>query len=146
MFCADKLIRFHHCDPAGIVFYPQYFVLFHELLEDWFAQGLGLDYAQFVRTQGMGLPTVKLECEFLAPVAMGEVLRLELSVQQIGASSLTLAVLGSSAGRDVLRATQTLVHAALAPMRAQPIPEALRTAMAAFHPQDPDPAPMLGTT
>ena len=26
-FECDKLIRFHHCDPAGIVFYPQYFVL-----------------------------------------------------------------------------------------------------------------------
>ena len=33
-FECDKLIRFHHCDPAGIVFYPQYFVLFNELVED----------------------------------------------------------------------------------------------------------------
>ena len=32
-FAADKPIRFHHCDPAGIVFYPQYFVLFNELVE-----------------------------------------------------------------------------------------------------------------
>ncbi len=40
-FRNDKLIRFHHCDPAGIVFYPRYFVLFHELYEDWFAEGLG---------------------------------------------------------------------------------------------------------
>ena len=22
----DKLIRFYHCDPAGIIFYPQYFI------------------------------------------------------------------------------------------------------------------------
>ena len=33
-FESDKLIRFHHCDPAGIIFYPQYFILFNELVED----------------------------------------------------------------------------------------------------------------
>jgi 4-hydroxybenzoyl-CoA thioesterase len=33
-FECDKLIRFHHCDPAGIVFYPQYFVLFNELVAE----------------------------------------------------------------------------------------------------------------
>ena len=26
-FVSEKLIRFHHCDPAGIVFYPQIFFL-----------------------------------------------------------------------------------------------------------------------
>jgi acyl-CoA thioesterase FadM len=46
-FATDKLIRFHHCDPAGIVFYPQYFVLFNELVEDWFNHGLGIDFARF---------------------------------------------------------------------------------------------------
>ena len=46
-FETDKLIRFHHCDPAGIVFYPQYFVLFNELVEDWFNAGLKVDFAAF---------------------------------------------------------------------------------------------------
>lgn len=31
IFRTEKLIRLQHCDPAGIVFYPQYFVLFQEL-------------------------------------------------------------------------------------------------------------------
>ena len=39
-FESQKLVRFQHCDPAGIVFYPQYFVLVHELIED-FARSLG---------------------------------------------------------------------------------------------------------
>lgn len=45
------------------MFYPQYFVLFHELMEDWFNEGLGGNYAEYIREQGMGLPTVKVECE-----------------------------------------------------------------------------------
>ena len=44
VFEDDKLIRFHHCDPAGIIFYPQYFVLFNELIEDWFTRGLGISF------------------------------------------------------------------------------------------------------
>jgi 4-hydroxybenzoyl-CoA thioesterase len=132
MFRIDKQIRFHHCDPAGIIFYPQYFVLFHELLEDWFNTGLGLNYAHFVRAQGLGLPTVQVQCEFLAPVSMGQILRLELTVERLGASSITLALRGSAGGRDVVRATQIVVHTSLAQMRAVPIPDELRAAIGAF--------------
>jgi 4-hydroxybenzoyl-CoA thioesterase len=132
MFRVEKLIRFHHCDPAGIVFYPQYFVLIHELMEDWFGQGLGIDYAEFVREHGLGLPMVKLECEFLAPIPMGNVLALELAVKRIGNSSITLSVRGTAKGRESLRATLTVVHTSIAEMRPVPIPEALRSAMQRF--------------
>jgi 4-hydroxybenzoyl-CoA thioesterase len=129
MFRVEKLIRFHHCDPAGIVFFPQYFVLIHELVEDWFSQGLEIDYAKFVRELGMGLPMVKLESEFLAPVPMGQVLTLELIVQRLGNSSIALAVRGTAEGRECLRATLTVVHTSITPMRPVPIPPALRGAM-----------------
>jgi 4-hydroxybenzoyl-CoA thioesterase len=132
MFRVEKLIRFHHCDPAGIVFYPQYFVLMHELVEDWFSQGLNLDYAEFVREHGMGLPMVKVECEFLAPIPMGHVMALELAVMRFGTSSITLSVRGTAQGRESLRATLTVVHTSIAPMRAVPIPQALRSAMERF--------------
>ena len=66
-FISEKLIRFHHCDPTGIVFYPQYFILFHELLEDWFNHGLAVDYADFVSKERRGLPTVHIDCDFRIP-------------------------------------------------------------------------------
>jgi 4-hydroxybenzoyl-CoA thioesterase len=132
MFRTEKLIRFHHCDPAGIVFYPQYFVLFHEVLEDWFSEGLGIDYAQFVRSHGMGLPTVKLECEFLSPNPMGNVVTFELGVKHIGNSSIALGVRGVVAGRESIRATLTVVHASVKEMRPVPIPDDLRSAMERF--------------
>ncbi len=34
VFEDDKLVRFHHCDPAGIIFFPQYFIMFNEMIED----------------------------------------------------------------------------------------------------------------
>ena len=64
-FETDKLIRFHHCDPAGIVFYPQYFVLFNELVEDWFNGGLGMDFGNFHAVDRLGVPMAHIECDFL---------------------------------------------------------------------------------
>ena len=29
-------MRFSHCDPAGIVYYPEFFNLQHAVMEDWF--------------------------------------------------------------------------------------------------------------
>lgn len=125
-FECDKLIRFHHCDPAGIVFYPQYFVLFNELVEDWFNQGLGIDFARFHVEQGLGVPMASIVCRFLSPSKVGETLRLSLSVNRIGRSSLELAVTGSSNGEARVEATLTIVLASLATKRSLPFPAEMR--------------------
>lgn len=130
-FLRDKRVRFHHCDPAGIVFYPQYFVLFHELMEDWFTEGLGEDYASFVRG-GHGMPTVKVECEFLAPNPVGDVIAFELTLAKLGKSSVTLRIVGRTRGAECVRATIVAVHSHLHPLKSREIPLALRQAMVRF--------------
>jgi acyl-CoA thioesterase FadM len=34
-FVHEQLIRFSHCDPAGIVYFPRFFDLAHATMEDW---------------------------------------------------------------------------------------------------------------
>jgi 4-hydroxybenzoyl-CoA thioesterase len=41
-------IRFSHCDPAGIVYFPHYFDMFNGLIEDWYTEQLGVDYAKLI--------------------------------------------------------------------------------------------------
>lgn len=131
-FETDKLIRFHHCDPAGIVFYPQYFVLFNELVEDWFNAGLGLDFAAFHAVQRLGVPMAHVECDFLSPSKIGETLRLRLAVRKIGNSSISLGVEARS-GDDVrVRATLVVVLASLEAHRPVPIPAEMREKLARF--------------
>jgi 4-hydroxybenzoyl-CoA thioesterase len=130
-FVRDKRVRFHHCDPAGIVFYPQYFVLFHELMEDWFTEGLGEDYAALVRG-GHGFPAVKVECQFLSPNPLGDVIAFELTVARLGESSITLRIAGKARGVECVRAAVTVVHSALEPLKALAIPARLRAAMEPF--------------
>lgn len=125
-FECDKLIRFHHCDPAGIVFYPQYFVLFNELVEDWFNQGLGIDFARFHVEKGLGVPMGSIQCRFLSPSKVGETLRLSLSIKRIGRSSLELHVHGASGGVARVEATLTVVLASLKTWGSVPIEGELR--------------------
>ncbi len=131
VFRRDKRVRFHHCDPAGIVFYPQYFVLFHELMEDWFTEALGEDYAAFVRG-GHGLPAVKVECQFLAPNPVGDVIAFELTLARLGTSSITMRIVGRARGLECVRATVVAVHSSLNPLKSVAIPERLRAAMERF--------------
>ena len=131
-FRRDKRVRFQHCDPAGIVFYPQYFVMIHELMEDWFTEALGTDYAALVLEQGRGLPAVKVECEFLAPNPLGDVITFELTIAKLGASSVTIKVEGRARGQPCLRATVINVHSSLHPLKAVAFPDELRARLERF--------------
>jgi 4-hydroxybenzoyl-CoA thioesterase len=91
-FKRKKRIRFHHCDPAGIVFYPQYLVLCNEIVEDWLAEGLGTGLEVLLREHKRGMPMRHLEAEYLLPGLQGETLEFQLSVLRIGGSSLNLVI------------------------------------------------------
>jgi 4-hydroxybenzoyl-CoA thioesterase len=131
-FETHKLIRFHHCDPAGIVFYPQYFVLFNELVEDWFNAGLKIDYATFHTVDRLGTPMAHLECDFLAPSKIGERLRLALTVKKIGATSIVLAVDGTAGGQQRVKAKLTVVLASMDTHRPVPINAEFRAKLERF--------------
>lgn len=132
-FTTEVTVRFGDCDPAGIVFYPRYFEMFNNLVEDWCAQGLGMSFRELHLQRGLGLPTVHVETSFVAPSELGDVLRAQLRVQKIGGASITLRVrLAGPAGEDRVRATLVLALMDLKERRAVPMPEALHARIAAF--------------
>lgn len=125
-FEREVLVRFAHCDPAGIVYFPQYLVLFNGLVEDWFNEGLGIGYAHFIGERRCGLPMVKLDCEFKAPSKMGERLTLSLTVTRVGNSSMTLHLRACAGGQVRVVSNQVLVTTSLDTNRSIPIPDDLR--------------------
>ena len=125
-------IRFAHCDPAGIVFFPQYLVMVNNLVEDWVSEGLRVPYAELIGRRRTGLPTVSLNCEFTAVRRMGEDVVMGLSLEQVGTKSITLQH-GCRRGDELrMRVRQVLVFTNLDTHRAIDIPADLRAAMAAF--------------
>lgn len=129
-FVRTYAIRFAHCDPAGMVFFPQYLVLLNALVEDWFTLGLGIDYAQLIGARRIGLPTVSLQCEFVAPSRVGERLDFALSVDKLGRRSIGLAFTVGGAGVVRMRARQVLVTTSFTDDRAIDIPDDVRAAIA----------------
>ena len=128
-------IRFSHCDPAGIVFFPQYLVMTNALVEDWFNEGLHVDYAEMIGQRRLGLPIVKLDCEFSRPSQMGETIMLTLTVAAIGRRSITIDILGHCNGEARFRAKQVLVTTSLESGHSIDIPTDIAGSLAKFAPQ-----------
>ena len=125
-------IRFSHCDPAGIVFFPQYMVMFNGLLEDWFTDGLGIPYGPLVQQRRIGTPTVSLQCDFTAISRMGDEVMLGLTVQRVGGASFKLSVGCRCDDEERVRMTQVLVITDLDTHRPVAIPDDIRSAMSKF--------------
>ena len=125
----DKLIRFHHCDPAGIIFYPHYFILFNELIEDWFTRGLGISFVDQVTKERVSTPIGRVECDFVAASKIGDVLSFRLAVGRIGTSSIRLNIEVRHDEEVRVRAMLTVVRASLETLRSVPISQDLRRRM-----------------
>lgn len=132
VFAHEQLVRFSHCDPAGIVYYPWFFDMTHATKEDWFAHGLDYSHADLMLKRRIGTPTVNIEAEFFKPLEMGETVRYELRVLKVGNSSVNLSISGRKDGVEHLRITQTIVFMSLETRRAIPIPDDLRPKIEAY--------------
>ena len=129
-FAVQVPIRFAHCDPAGIIFFPQYLVLFNGLVEDWFDQALGVSYAHMLQADKVGLPIVHLECDFRAITRMGERVNMGLSIRKLGNRSLTLALdCTGPDGQLRVAAQKVLVFTSLQTHQAINVPSHIRQAM-----------------
>lgn len=123
-------IRFAHCDPAGIIFFPQYLVLFNGLVEDWFNQALRHPYARMLGEERTGLPIVRLECDFRAIARMGETVVLGLSVARLGQRSLALDLDCRGAGGQLrVAARKVLVFTSLDTHQCIAVPATIQAAI-----------------
>lgn len=106
-----KLVRFAYCDPAGIIFYPQYFMLLHEVKEDWFREGLHYDFGNML---------------------LGERVDFALTIAHLGSASLHVDYACACAGETRMQARTVLVMTSLATRRPTPIHAPLRAAIERF--------------
>jgi 4-hydroxybenzoyl-CoA thioesterase len=134
VYRSNILIRFRHCDPAGIVFFPRYMEMFNDLVEDWCRDELGVSFDEIHLKRGWGIPTVHLDVDFLAPSVLGERLSATLTVNRLGASSFGVhIVLCGPDGAERVRGNSVLVLIDAATKRAAPIPDDLRERMTRFY-------------
>lgn len=105
VFRARRQVRFGHCDPAGIAYYPRLFELADTVIEDWTAEVLGVARREMHLAMGLGLPTVTIEARFSSPARLGDVLDFVLAVERVGGSSVDLALEVSREGERLFAIT-----------------------------------------
>jgi YbgC/YbaW family acyl-CoA thioester hydrolase len=125
----QRRIRFQDADPAGIVFFGHVLTFCHEAYEELLrAEGLPLES---LLASGAGYPLRHAEVDFTAPMRVGMLVRVAVAVSKLGERSFHLAfTLRDEAG--VALATAATVHICVerAAMRAVPLPDAVRAALA----------------
>lgn len=132
-FSKPVRVRFKHCDAAGIVFYPRYFEMLNDLIEDWFDEALDWPFDAMHLSAHAGVPTAELQCRFVAPSRLGERLTRQLRVTHIGRSSVVVAIRFAGGDDDTrLEITQRLVCVDTRTMHPQALPDAVRTAMGRY--------------
>lgn len=125
-----RQIRFSHCDPGGIVYFPHYFEMVYEAVEDWFDAAIEPNLETSLRQQGAGFPTVNTLCDFFKPSRVGDAMDFEISVARLGRSTIEFLISGKAGGEERLRVRHLLALVSLDTLRALPIPEAMRAKMA----------------
>lgn len=131
-FIVERLVRFSDCDPAGIVFFPNYFIMLNGVVEDWWMH-IGHPWTETIGKRRIGTPVAHLDSVFVAPSLFGETLRFCLAVESIGKSSLMLhhRVVGPD-DRERVRFRQRLVATSLETHRSILWPDDIRQAIEKF--------------
>ena len=131
-FQREMLVRFGHCDAAGWVFYPRYFEMISDFVEDWFEDGLAASAPGLFHHKKLLTPSVHFTVDFAKPTHYGERLTFNLWTVRIGRTSCELRIEASHQGELRMRARQVLVFISEKTARATAIPPELISRMQRF--------------
>jgi 4-hydroxybenzoyl-CoA thioesterase len=124
-------IEWGDCDPAGIVFYPRYFMMLDACTAHLLERGTGLNKFKLLQAQQFaGFPMVDTRARFLVPLRFGDDVTIESSITKVGTSSFEVR-------HAILKGTELAVEGYEvrvwvgrdpvdpAKIKAQPIPQAV---------------------
>src|SRR6266851_1454603 len=84
-------IEWGHCDPAGIVFFPNYFSYFDASTNALLLHALGSNkYEMLKKYDIVGIPLVDAGARFIVPSVFGDVVTIESTVVEIKRSSFRM--------------------------------------------------------
>ena len=131
----DLRIQWGDCDPAGIVFYPNYFRIFNMATDALFAAAGFPPSEAFARFGIIGYPMIDTRASFMAPNKFGDDVSVTSMIAQWGRSSFDVSHrLHNAAGLSVegfeKRVWGTTDGGGR--LRGSPIPDEVRGAMVAI--------------
>jgi 4-hydroxybenzoyl-CoA thioesterase len=131
MFINRRTVRveWSQCDPAGIVFYPNYFAMFDHSTVLLIEAALGAKKHTLYETYKFGgYPSVETKARFILPTRYGDDVEIETQVTKLGRSSFSLQHRLSRDGALAVEGNETRVWVVRDPdrpggFRAHPMPD-----------------------
>ncbi len=122
------LVEWGHCDPAGIVFFPQYLAWFDDCTTALFLDA-GMPIQSLFKEYGViGVPVVDVRARFILPSKFGDELSAESAVTEFGKSSFVVRHQLTKAGALAVEGYITRVWTGFDPddpskMKSRPLPK-----------------------
>ena len=129
VFTVTREIRFSNSDPAGIVFYAEFFRMFNDLFEDWLVKRLGVDFAYQFATEQRMFPLVHVDVDFKEARRMGQKMEMSLVLKRLGRSSIVYDIICHDEGLEILHAKFVTCVASKKTMETIEIPIDIRSRM-----------------
>jgi len=125
-------IRMTHTDAAGIVYFASFLDLAHQAYEAAMEEA-GVPLPRDLRGVPVMLPIVHAECDYEAPLHLGDRVSIDATVTRIGETSFSIGY--TFTRQDGVRCGRGgTVHACVSneTRRSVPLPEELREALGSF--------------
>ena len=125
----EVTIEWGDCDPAGIVFFPNYLKYFDAATNSLFFTALGLNKYEMIRKYGIvGIPLIDIGTRFFIPSVFGDVVTIESTVAEIRRSSFRMQHRLLKGGALAVEGFETRVWTGRDPddpgkLRSRPIPD-----------------------
>jgi 4-hydroxybenzoyl-CoA thioesterase len=128
-------IEFGDCDPAGIVYYPNYFRFFDAATAHLFEAALGMKKRDWIARFGiLGIPMVDTGASFMRPCRFGDEVIIDSAIVTLGRTSFSVRH-QLMQGEDIaVEATEKRVWVGRDPddpggIKALPLPDEVRKAL-----------------
>ena len=126
-------IQFGDCDPAGIVYYPNYFRFCDNATAALFSAALGASKRNWLEAHGAaGIPMVDTGSRFIAPSTFGDRLEIRSEITELGRSSFGVRHAISKAGTVIVETQEKrvwVVRDEAGAIRSAALPDAVRAAL-----------------
>jgi len=133
-FSVEEYVRWEDIDAAGIINYQAY-LRFFGLAEVELFRSCNLSYKTLFEDLGVWLPRVHVECDFLLPVRLDELLIVDAWFGKLGVSSIHLNFAvrrKEDPSRVVATGKYILVTVLQGEFRPVPVPEVIRERLAPY--------------
>ena len=128
MYKYQTVIRLHHTDAAGVVYFANLFVLAHECYESFLAQGSSI--GSIIEQGEFIVPIVHAEANYKMPLKLSEKVVIEMALNKTANSSFELGFAFINESSQVAVEVKT-THTVLQQETRKPleIPQFLKTAL-----------------